>query len=65
VEIESDVVVQAAMDAAALSEDELQAALAAADLENEMALSGPSGLIRELGGETLARAAWALVGVQA
>lgn len=65
VEIDADAVVEAATDAAALSEDELQAALAAADLENEMALSGPSGLIRELGGETLARAAWALVGVQA
>lgn len=65
VEIEPDVVVQAATDAAALSEDELQAALAAADLENEMALSGPSGLSRELGGEALARAAWALVGAQA
>jgi hypothetical protein len=65
VEIDADAVVEAATDAAALSEDELQAALAAADLENEMALSGPSGLIRELGGETVARAAWALVGAQA
>lgn len=65
VEIDPDAVVDAATEAAALSEDELQAALAAADLENEMALSGPSGLIRELGGETVARGAWALVGLQA
>ena len=65
VEIDSDTVVDAATEAAALSEEELQAALAAADLENEMALSGSSGLIRELGGEMVARAAWAGVGLQA
>ncbi len=65
VEIDPDAVVDAATKAAALSEDELYAALAAADLENEMALSGPSGLIRELGGEMVARAAWAGVGLQA
>lgn len=65
VEVDPDTLIDAATEAAALSEEELQAALAAADLENEMALSGPSGLIRELGGEMVARDAWAFVGLQA
>jgi len=63
-EIDSDTVVDAAVQAAALSEDELSAALAAADLDGEMALAGPSGLITDLGGEVTTRAAWALVGAQ-
>lgn len=64
VEIDSDTVVDAAVQAAALSEDDLSAALAAADLDREMALAGPSGLISELGDDTTTRAAWAGVGVQ-
>ncbi|MEO6598552.1 MAG: hypothetical protein ABIQ16_01675 [Polyangiaceae bacterium] len=64
VEIDSDTVVDAAVQAAALSEEELSAALAAADLDGQMALAGPSGLVTELGGETITRAAWAGIGVQ-
>jgi len=62
--VDSDTVVDAAVQAAALSEEELSAALAAADLDREMALAGPSGLITELGDEMITRAAWAGVGVQ-
>lgn len=64
VELDSDTVLDAAVQDAALSEEELSAALAAADLDLEMALAGPSGLITELGGETTTRSAWAGVGVQ-
>ncbi len=64
VEMDSNTVVDAAVQAAALSEDDLSAALAAADLDREMALAGPSGLITELGGEMPTRAAWAGVGAQ-
>ncbi len=64
VEIDSDAVVDAAVQAAALSEEELSAALAAADLDGEMALAGPSGLINELGNETATRVAWGSVGMQ-
>ena len=63
-ELDADAVVEAADAAAAMSEDERSAALAAADLEGEMALAGPSGLVRELGDEETARAAWAAVGEQ-
>lgn len=63
-EVDADAVVEAAEQAAALSEEELSAALAAADLDHEMALAGPSGLSTELGGEATTRAAWAIVGLQ-
>ncbi len=63
-EIDSDTVVEAATQAAALSEEDLSAALAAADLDGEMALAGPSGLTAELGGEMIARFAWAGIGTQ-
>jgi len=63
-EIDSDTVVDEAAQAAALSEDDLSAALAAADLDAEMALSRTSGLVTELGGEMTTRAAWAITGVQ-
>ncbi|HEX2669741.1 MAG TPA: hypothetical protein VHM25_02660 [Polyangiaceae bacterium] len=63
-EIDSDTVVDAAVQAAALSEEELSAALAAADLDGQMALARTSGLVSELGGEASTRSAWAEVGVQ-
>jgi len=63
-EIDSDTVTGAGVQAADLSEEELSAALAAVDLDGQMALAGPSGLIKELGGEVITRAAWAAVGMQ-
>jgi len=63
-EIDSDTVVDAAVRAAALSEEELSAALAAADLDSEMALAGPSGLVTELSNEMITRAAWAGIGAK-
>lgn len=63
-EIDSDTLVDAAIEAAELSEDELFAALAAADLEGQMALARTSGLVTALGDETTVRAAWADIGTQ-
>ncbi len=64
VEFDSDTLVDAADQAAALSEEDLNAALAAADLDNQMALAQKSGLDTELGNEMVARALWASVGLQ-
>jgi len=64
VELDSDTVVDAAEQAASLSEEELSAALAAADLDAQMALAGTSGLVTYLGGEMVARSALADVGTQ-
>jgi hypothetical protein len=64
VAFDADTLVGAAEETAALSDEELSAALAAADLDGEMALAGPSGLITELGNETTTRVTWAVVGMQ-
>ncbi|HEY0464917.1 MAG TPA: hypothetical protein VGC79_11935 [Polyangiaceae bacterium] len=63
-DFDSDTLVNAATEAAALSEDELSAAIAAADLDGQMELAGKSGLITELGGEAATRNAWANIGFQ-
>jgi len=64
VEIDSDTVLDSAAKAAAMSDEDLSAAIAAADLDAQMALAGPSGLVRDLGSEMIARFAWAGVGTQ-
>ncbi len=64
VEIDADAVVDAAVQAASLSDEERRAALAAADLDGQMALAGLSGLVTELGGEASTRALLAEVGLR-
>ncbi len=62
--IDPATVLDAAGKAAAMSDEDLNAAIAAADLDAQMALAGPSGLITELGGEATTRSALAGVGTQ-
>jgi len=65
VEIDSATVIDTADKVAAMSDEDLNAAIAAADLDIEMALAQPSGLVRELGGnEMTARSQWVVVGMQ-
>ena len=63
-DFDPNTLVEAAEQAAALSEEELSAAIAAADLDGQMELAGKSGLVTELGGEEATRAAWADIGTQ-
>jgi hypothetical protein len=63
-EFDSDTLVEAADEAAALSEDELSTALAAADLDIQMALAETSGLATELGGAMVTRTMWVGIGLQ-
>lgn len=61
-DFDADTLIAAADEAAAMSEDELSAALAAADLDGEMALAEKSGLVTELGSAKVARGTWAGIG---
>lgn len=63
-ELDSATVVDSAVQAAAMSDEDLSAAIAAADLDAEVALARPSGLVAALGSEMLARSAWAGIGTQ-
>lgn len=60
--VNSDTLIDSAERAAALSDDDLAAAIAAADLDLQMALAQKSGLVAELGGEEATRAILAVVG---
>jgi hypothetical protein len=60
--IDSDALLDSAQKAAALSDDDLNAAIAAADLDLQVALAQKSGLSTELGGDAATRATLAAVG---
>ena len=61
---DDDTVIDAAISAAEMSEDDLYAAIAAADLNAQMALAMTSRLIDELGGATTTRSSLADLGMQ-
>ena len=60
--IDSDAVLDSAMQSVALSDEDLSAAIAAADLDLQMALAQKSGLRTELGGDEATRAMLAAIG---
>lgn len=62
--IESDALLDSVVKAAAMSDEDLSAALAAADLDAQTALADPSGLMDALDGEAPTRSALAGIGTQ-